>query len=202
MCHHGGWGIHRAAAWQICESPQCSSYLTAHTKIRGHSMLSSLKAGRCEPRKLMWADVTNQLNQKAGDPRSSSSRTSGFPLPLTHRPGFLFHSGCLDEVYPLRRIYILLSLMIQWIPSPTTLQTHLEIVWMHIWASDDSVKLPWRTNHPALLPPGFQLGCFLGENGLQSAVGFSRRKLSSRVFLHFQMTVCVGSRGSSFWFWL
>lgn len=94
---------------------------------------------------------------------SSSSRGSGFPLPLTHRPELCFYPGCLVEVYPLRRAYILFSLTIQvWIPSPTTLQTHLDIVWTYISAPHDPVKLSWRTNHHSFILTGFQLGCFFG----------------------------------------
>lgn len=199
ICYHGGWGVQRATVWQVCESPQCSSYLTEDTKLGVNAMPSSLKAGGCEPEKSRCF----HLSLKEGAQCSSSSRGSGFPLPLTHRPELCFYPGCLVEVYPLRRAYILFSLTIQvWIPSPTTLQTHLDIVWTYISAPHDPVKLPWRTNHRSFFLPGFQLGCFFGKNGLQRARGFSWRNLSSVMFLHFQVTICVHPQGSSFWFWL
>lgn len=79
ICYHGGWGVQRATVWQVCESPQCSSYLTEDTKLGVNAMPSSLKAGGCEPEKSRCF----HLSLKEGAQCSSSSRGSGFPLPLT-----------------------------------------------------------------------------------------------------------------------
>ena len=91
------------------KSPQWSSYLTANTKIGVNAMPSNLKAERCEPEK----SGCFHLSLKNRDQCSSSSRGSGFPLLLTHRPDLYFYPDSLVEVYPLRRAYILFSLPIK-----------------------------------------------------------------------------------------
>jgi hypothetical protein len=80
--------------------------------------------------------------QSRRDQCSNSSREDCSPLLLIHRtdrqadrqtePLFYLEFGWSVSI--LRRVYTLLSLMIQvWIPHITTLQTCLDIVWMHIW---------------------------------------------------------------------